>query len=179
MSSLDLYFAYGSNLSSARLRARVPEAEIVGAARLGGWCLLFDKHGRDGTAKANIHPCSGAAVWGALYRLAPAHRGPLDRAEGLGTDYQLRELQVALGVTLFRAYTYVALRRRPGLPLEAWYLAHILDGTAQHGLPAEWCERLRGLGSVPGPGPTLHGPRLGADLDSGASVRRRRQRPDC
>ena len=47
-----LYFAYGSNLSSPRLRARVPSARPEGVARLEGQRLALDKPGRDGTARS-------------------------------------------------------------------------------------------------------------------------------
>jgi gamma-glutamylcyclotransferase (GGCT)/AIG2-like uncharacterized protein YtfP len=145
LSTLELYFAYGSNLSPQRLRARVPEAQVIGRARLAGWRLLFDKHGRDGSAKANIDPNPEHEVWGAVYRLAPAHRAPLDLVEGLGTDYHLRELKVELGADLVCVYTYVALRRRAGLPLQDWYLTHILDGAECHALPLAWRDYLQGF----------------------------------
>ena len=48
-----LYFAYGSNLFSARMRERVPSAQARGPARLAGHRLTVDKPGRDGTAKAS------------------------------------------------------------------------------------------------------------------------------
>ncbi len=145
MSELEHYFAYGSNLSPSRLQARVPQARVVGCARLLDWRLVFDKHGRDGTAKANIRRCPGDEVWGAVYRVAPCYREPLDLAEGLGTEYELRELKVALAGEQTSVYTYVALRLRAGLPLENWYLRHILEGVSHHALPTTWHARVHSL----------------------------------
>lgn len=145
MSELDLYFAYGSNLSPPRLQARVPQARVVGSARLLDWCLVFDKHGRDGSAKANIRRCRGDEVWGAVYRVAPCHRRPLDTAEGLGTEYELQELEVELASKQISVYTYVALRRRTGLPLHEWYIRHILAGVSHHALPNSWQARIHML----------------------------------
>jgi hypothetical protein len=53
MTTTFLYFAYGSNMSAPRLRARTPSAEPIGAAKLPGFRLVFDKWGRDDSAKAD------------------------------------------------------------------------------------------------------------------------------
>lgn len=134
------YFAYGSNLSRARLQARVPEAKPLGRARLEGWALCFDKHGRDQHAKANIRSSSGEHVWGAVYHLPSALRDPLDRAEGLGVEYAMRRVRITVDApaSVIEAYTYVALRICPGLPLQDWYLGHVLAGIVDHGLPQHW-----------------------------------------
>jgi len=144
------YFAYGSNMSLARLRARVPFARPLGRARLAGWELRFDKHGRDGHAKANIRSEPRAHLWGVVYYVPVVQRGPLDQAEGLGIEYDLRPVTVALHATTgdIEAYTYVALRTRQRLPLQAWYLAHLLDGIADHALPADWRRKVCRLASA-------------------------------
>jgi len=77
-----LYFAYGSNLSSARLRARLEEVEVVGPAVLAEHRLALDKRGHDGSAKANVVRHPGERVWGVVYELATAHVEVLDRFEG-------------------------------------------------------------------------------------------------
>lgn len=149
MNELIHYFAYGSNLSLARLRGRVPEALPVGAGRLRDWALCFDKHGRDGTAKASIQPNSGAEVWGVVYRIAPRHRGPLDAAEGLGVEYEMRAVSIDVGGGGLRdAYTYVALRRKQGLRVEHWYLQHMVAGIEEHGLPMSWLRHVHLLARV-------------------------------
>lgn len=140
MRGVSHYFAYGSNLSRARLRARVPEARPVGRARLAGWTLCFDKHGRDQHAKANIRSAPSDHVWGAVYHLPAALRDPLDRAEGLGVEYAIHRVRVTLDAPASEidAYTYVALRICPGLPLQEWYLGHMLAGIGDHCLPQDW-----------------------------------------
>ena len=47
------YFAYGSNLSTPRLRGRVPSACKLGVATLAAHRLVFHKLGRDGSAKCD------------------------------------------------------------------------------------------------------------------------------
>ena len=146
MTELNCYFAYGSNLSPQRLQARVPGAVAMGAARLPHWTLCFDKHGRDGSAKASIRRAVGQEVWGAVYRIDPGDRAPLDAAEGLGTEYTLCEVQVrtVLG-HVQNAYTYVALRRKEGLRVEQWYVDHIIAGITEHRLPAGWLRYVTAL----------------------------------
>jgi gamma-glutamylcyclotransferase len=48
------YFAYGSNLDLARMRARAPAVGLIGPALLQGMRLAFDKRGGDGSGKANL-----------------------------------------------------------------------------------------------------------------------------
>ena len=158
MSQLLTYFAYGSNLSSRRLRERSPTADPVGVATLHGWSLRFDKRGRDGTAKANIVPEPGARVMGVLYTLEGPDRRGLDVAEGLGRAYAEHWVEVAcpnaathpvlcegVDVLRWRAFTYVAIDVLPGLPVAPWYLAHMLTGAAEHDLPPEYVEWMREL----------------------------------
>ena len=64
------------------MRARVPSARTRGVALLAGRCLVLDKPGRDGTAKANLHPASDQSVWGVVYALDAAHWPALDACEG-------------------------------------------------------------------------------------------------
>ena len=49
-----LYFAYGSNMSSVRLRARVNSAQPLGVARLPGHRLRWHMHSLDGSGKCDI-----------------------------------------------------------------------------------------------------------------------------
>lgn len=138
------YFAYGSNLSSHRLRARTPSAVADGVAILRGWTLAFDKHGRDGTAKANIVPAPRETVWGVVYRIDRAERPRLDAAEGLGFAYADRWLEVDVrGRGPARVLSYVAIDVRAGLSVPSWYLGHMLAGAREHGLPAIYVESMR------------------------------------
>ena len=69
---MENYFAYGSNMSSLRLRERIPSARSLGAARLAGWRLAPNKRGRDGSGKANLVVDANSVVWGVLYQLVAA-----------------------------------------------------------------------------------------------------------
>jgi hypothetical protein len=150
------YFAYGSNMSSARLAARVPTAEVVGPARLEGWEIRFDKHGRDDTAKANIGPRPGQHLWGVLYRFPAGERTGLDAAEDLGRGYRADWLEVstAKGARIV-ALTYVGIKLKTGLVVLDWYREHCLVGAREHALPDGYVAHLRAVfsnGSVRPPG---------------------------
>ena len=64
-----LYFAYGSNMSSARLRDRIPDAQSIGRAHWPGMRLAFNKVGVDGSGKANLVADPGSVAWGVLFKI--------------------------------------------------------------------------------------------------------------
>jgi hypothetical protein len=135
------YFAYGSNMSSARLRERVRSARALGAARLDGFAWRCNKRGADGTAKANLEREAGSSVWGVLYELDRADLAVLDRAEG-----GYRRIGVAVDWQGERApaETYVSDRLCGDAPA-AWYLAFLLAGAREHALPSDWVAALEAL----------------------------------
>jgi len=137
-----LYFAYGSNMASRRMRARAPAARAVGRARLAGWRLVADKPGRDGTAKANVVRDPGAHVWGVLWELCLADLAALDRFEG---GYERVAVTVAAESGAERATTYASRLRTAAPGLARGYKALVLEGAREHDLPPEWAARLAAL----------------------------------
>jgi gamma-glutamylcyclotransferase (GGCT)/AIG2-like uncharacterized protein YtfP len=78
-----LYFAYGSNLSEAQMRARCPGARPAGRAALRGYRLTFAGYSTLwGGAVATLAPDPKGRVRGILYELTPADLDALDRWEG-------------------------------------------------------------------------------------------------
>ena len=138
----NLYFAYGSNLSVARLRERAPSAVARGAARALGFALRLDKRGRDGTAKANLHPELGGVAWGAVYALDPGDWPHLDAAE---PGYARFEIEVMLGEQRALAQTYRSEQLTRDAVASASYRQLIVDGARAHALPTEWCAWLERL----------------------------------
>ena len=137
-----LYFAYGSNLLSQRMRERVPSARPRGPARLEGWRLAIDKPGRDGTAKANLRRAVGDAVWGVVYALDPADWPALDACE---RGYDRIEVTVLLADTATRAATYVSSLCSPDRVPSRSYKRCLVQGAREHGLPAHWVALLEAL----------------------------------
>lgn len=149
-----LYFAYGSNMSTARLTARTPSARVVGPGRLLGHALRWHKRGRDGSGKCDVAVVgagSTAVVWGVLYRIDCVEKADLDRIEGLGVGYDEHEVVVSTVAGQMAARTY---RARPGavnpaLRPRRWYKAHVLAGAREHGLPPSYIEMIEGVEAVP------------------------------
>jgi len=142
------YFAYGSNMSSRRLRQRVPSARPAGTAALAGHRLAWHKKGRDGSGKCDIHLTDGDdLVYGVVYRIDPADKPRLDRAEGLGWGYQQKDIPVRLlraSETLI-AFTYYAIRVDPAYIPYDWYRDHVLIGAREHGLPEPYIRQLENV----------------------------------
>lgn len=77
-----LYFAYGSNMLTARLNERCPSAKPAGCAFAPGYRLTFDKLGRDGSGKATITPAAPEEqVSGVLFTVSRDDLPALDQAE--------------------------------------------------------------------------------------------------
>ncbi len=121
----------------------MPSATPAGIARWAGWRLVFDKPGRDGSAKANVVRAPAAAVWGALYRLETEEWPLLDRFEGGYERVSCRVVVPAGGIQ--PATTYVSAARSAAGAMADWYLRHMVRGARQHGLPPVWCEMLAAL----------------------------------
>lgn len=138
----NLYFAYGSNLCTARLRELAPSARVRGTAHAPDFALRLDKRGVDGTAKANLHPAPGGVVWGAVYALDPADWARLDAGE---RDYARIEIEIVQGDQRGIAQTYRSEHLIEDAVAAAWYKRLIVEGARAHALPEEWCAWLDGL----------------------------------
>lgn len=156
-----VYFSYGSNMSRRRLEARVRLVGAAVVASLPAHRLAFHKYGRDGSAKCDIQYTADQAdrVVGVLFNLsAPA--GPvLDKCEGLGNGYQRKQVQVqvlAPDDVPIPAMTYYATRIDPSLKPFKWYLAHVLAGAREHGLPPDYVASIERIKAVDDPDPDRH-----------------------
>lgn len=130
---MEYYFAFGSNMNPARMRARsVPyRARVWGI--LPGYRLAFDKRAGSpqGAGYATIHRDPLDAVEGVLYRVTRTGIAILDRYEGVPYSYERMLLPIIRtdGMTV-QAHVYLAHPRMVGaglLPTRA-YLAHLLAG---------------------------------------------------
>lgn len=106
-----LYFAYGSNLDGAQMRARCPSARALGRARLEGHALAFGGFsGHWGGAVASVVRVRGHAVEGVLYALTEVDLRALDAFEGHPWVYErVARVVTGEGGARRRAFVY-ALR---------------------------------------------------------------------
>ena len=152
---MPLYFAYGSNLSSARMREtdRAPSARLVGTATLHGHVLEWHKRGADGTGKCTVRRTESRAdgVWGVLWEVELADLARLDAVEGAG--YERVKLQVTTGNDRFEVFAYIARSSHCDASLKPadWYREFVLAGAREHGLPARWIAFLENAGRSPDP----------------------------
>ena len=149
-----LYFAYGSNMSLRRIHCRVPSAQRVTTATLAAHRLTFHKVGRDGSAKCDIAPGRHAAdqVHGVVYRMDPQHRAALDLAEGLGSGYEVKTVElISDDQARISAFTYFATHIDIALRPYAWYLQHVLYGARENGLPDHYVARIAATETIDDP----------------------------
>jgi hypothetical protein len=135
-----LYFAYGSNLSGARMLRRVPSAQATATARLPGYQLTTDKAGRDGSGKANLRQVADAVVWGVVWQLDTEHWPLLDACEH---GYQ-RIFVTPEGVAR-PVQTYLSQRLTEDPVLAADYKRLLVEGAREQRLPPDWIEQLEAL----------------------------------
>jgi gamma-glutamylcyclotransferase len=132
------YFAYGSNMSLSRLRERVPSAETLGCFTLNYHDLRFHKLSKDGSGKCDAFFTSDSesVIYGVLFKIDPAEKSALDRAEGLGYGYEAKEVTVAANDgTSVTATTYVATKIDKNLQPYSWYVNHVFVGANEASLP--------------------------------------------
>lgn len=149
------YFAYGSNMLTERLRARCPSACARSVGFVRGYDLLFAKRSIDGSGKAAlIMPSDRASmlkVFGVLFEISEGDRIELDRCEGDGYD---RDGQVSVnlvdggGPQQVTSYIAQPAAIEAGLEPYEWYMALVIAGARQHGLPEDYIGCLDKVPSV-------------------------------
>jgi gamma-glutamylcyclotransferase (GGCT)/AIG2-like uncharacterized protein YtfP len=148
------YFAYGSNMSIARLRHRVGAVERIGLFRLNYHDLRFHKTGKDGSGKCNAFETGDPAhlLWGAVFDIDAGMKPELDHAEGLGVGYEEKRVIVTgeSGVKL-EAFSYYATSIDESLRPYSWYLNHVVIGARESGVPVGYLERLQSVKSIGDP----------------------------
>src|SRR5262245_20567970 len=142
------YFAYGSNLSPARMEERVGTIRKSVRCFLRNYRLAFNKRAsKAGEVYANIIPSEGDRVWGVIYLCDSDAMQNLDVWEGVSGGHYYREQVevVADGSSAFGAIADVAGKVIPeGRPSDD-YLKLILTGAKGHELPEEYIEQIKSI----------------------------------
>ncbi len=148
-----LYLAYGSNMSSPRLFARIPGARTIGRARVPGYQLHFHKVGYgDDSGKCDALATGDQQdeLYGVVYEVSDKDIGTLDRIEGVGHGY--RRVQVAVyldGNEKQTASTYIATHTDADIMPLQWYKEHVLRGAREHKLPAAYIADIEAVRAIP------------------------------
>lgn len=134
-----LYFAYGSNMNTPQMHARVPGSRLVGTGLLSGHEFLYSGFSHSwGGAVANVRPRRGSEVFGVLYELPPGGLATLDRFEGYPHAYQRKTapIEIVTGAASGqkpRAVLYFKRETRPLAPPAPEYVALIHAALRRHG----------------------------------------------
>ncbi len=153
MCAVTFYFAYGSNMSSARLRARVPGVQRMGVYELAQHTLCFHKRSVDGSAKCDaFFTGDSERILGVLYEIDPHEKQVLDLIEGLGQGYAEKQVQVrnAAGQVV-TASTYYAVWIDAALQPYDWYVRHVLTGAREAGLPPDYIAMIASVVTIADP----------------------------
>jgi len=153
------YFAYGSNMSSRRLKQRLSSARPVSVATLPRHRLCWHKQGRDGSGKCDAaHTGDDShAVVGVLYRVSAEQRSLLDRIEGVGVGYVVMDIRLMLSSGEFaQAFTYQATQIDTSALPFFWYKTHVLQGAYEHDLPADYIAQLEAIPALEDPDRERH-----------------------
>ena len=143
------YFAYGSNMSSMRLKARVPSAAVIGTGVLRGHRLVFHKVSNDGSGKCDVTESESDDVMGVLYEINEIEKLALDRVEGLNHGYDEKAIDVELtSGEVVSAVTYFATNTDPGLRPYTWYKRHVLEGAREANLPSEYTRVIERISAI-------------------------------
>ncbi len=143
-----VYFGYGSNMLTERLKKRCSNAMPLGVGSLSDYSLNFSKRSVDGSGKATLVPSNGRNVHGVMFTVPLNERKYLDDAEGLGNGYERRddvEILCSQTANVIVASTYIALPRNVDAALKPydWYHTLVLAGAEEHELPELHIDSLR------------------------------------
>ncbi|HEX8166100.1 MAG TPA: gamma-glutamylcyclotransferase family protein [Beijerinckiaceae bacterium] len=137
---MPLYFAYGSNMDLAAMRARCPASRPVGIARLPRHRLVIVREGY-----ASVVRDPRRTVFGVLWDLALADVPALDRYEAVASRLYVKTSQPVLtdrGPK--RALIYVATGAAGG-PARPGYVEAVIAAAGEAGLPAAYLKELAAL----------------------------------
>lgn len=150
-----VYFAYGSNMSTPRLRERMPSCKPIGVAVLLGHALRFHKRSKDKSGKCNAFATGDEqCVVGVMCSFDPAERAALDKAEGVGNGYEHATVTVLNERGRRRkVLTYIASSEAidDSLKPYGWYKEFVLAGCAEHTLPNEYVDYIRSVETIEDP----------------------------
>lgn len=152
------YFAFGSNMLSARLRARVGEFPVGVTGEVAGHQLRFHKRSGDGSAKCDAYRTDspGDVLHGVVYHISAAQQVLLDGFEGKG--YAKTEVAVNVNGELVAAYMYIADPDYvdPELVPYHWYKRLVMAGAEEFALPAQYLRAIAQVPSVSDPDNARH-----------------------
>ncbi len=140
-----LHFAYGSNMHVGLMRARCPDARVVGRAVLPRHRFVVT---RDGYASVTAAP--GGRVYGLLWRISPRDLAALNAYENIDAGLFRRVLlSVQMHGRSAKALVYIGRSGAPGRA-RAGYMELVATAAREAGLPSDYVDGLERLRALPG-----------------------------
>lgn len=151
LQGIHLYFAYGSNLFSERMKKKYKSVFYLGAAYYPNFGLSFTRKSRSKRMKdgwvADMVFDPNSCVWGMVYYISSNDLLMLDKQEVVYLDDgYLRQKVVIFGSNdeEYVAWTYFVKVKGNGLP-HPLYMKMILDGAQYHKLPRDYIDFLKSI----------------------------------
>ena len=149
-----LYFSYGSNMSSMRLKKRVESAEVISSGILENHKLVFHKKSKDGSGKCDAFFTDSVndRVYGVIYSIHKKDIKKLDRCEGLNSGYKKEDVDIDIANDeKVKAFTYIATDIEKSLLPFSWYKYHVFHGAVENNLPSDYISFIDSFNSVDDP----------------------------
>ena len=145
------YFAFGSNLSTARLKHRLPHASLKDIAILNRHRLCFRKNlqGESGKCDLTFTGNREDLVYGVIYLMTQPEKQVLDCFETRGFGYIDRRVEVIkVDGEKIQAFTYFADGIDEMQAPFHWYKEHVLRGAREHNFPADYVQSISAILSI-------------------------------
>jgi len=147
VSGLIRYLGYGSNMNRGIFENRRGMHPVQARpAVLENYKICFNLPiGRGERGVANLEFYEGARVWGVLYLITTDEAEHLDRSEGVPSG-GYRRIPVSVSVDdgkEIEAFTYQSEKISRGRKPSPRYIALLIEGAVQHGLPPDYIDYLR------------------------------------
>lgn len=120
-----IYAAYGSNMSTAQMAYRCPDAKIIGTGEIKNYRLMFK--GELPYSYATIEEDENISVPVVLWELSADDEKRLDRYEGYPKKYYKKELEVETQEESVMAMVYIMDEGFPLNPPDSHYYAGIFN----------------------------------------------------
>lgn len=150
-----LYFAYGSNLNLSLMRQKCAKSRVLGIARLADHRIGFYGYSVtwDGAVETVV-PDPQSEVWGVLYQLESFDWERLDncedvRADGTGEYFHYPVEVVDAQQQVYEASIYKKARLGTAETPTEEYLALIIQGAQEQGLPDAYIKSLQQISTQP------------------------------
>jgi hypothetical protein len=128
------YFAYGMNTNLGEMARRCPASVAIGS-------LILDDHRLVFRGVADIEPCVGRKVWGALWTITAECERALDLLEGYPNFYTKDEIDFEYEGTVCTAMVYVMRGRQYESPPGSGYEQCLREGYAAFDMPQKQIDR--------------------------------------